>query len=710
MKLKVLASCSYIGTTGINAHFREFHRALSQHCNLKVRNFTIGDSWKGLSATPHEDEPYLNATDRSILHLQTLWSEGKRVDYPIYAKHTGSFDVNIVSELVDHYYYYDNYSGFKIAYPVWESTRMPRQFFDRLKTFDEVWAPSQWQKDCMTKQGMDENIIKVVPGGVDAKVFFPEEVSYYDFYNDSRFKFVVFGRWDYRKSTKEMIETFLKTFDKNEPVDLIISVDNGHPIDGLKTTEERLKHFGFTDPRIKVVHFTERENYIKFLKNGHVFLSCSRGEGVNLPLMEAMACGTPSIYSNCSGQLEFAKDKGHPIYINGTCRSNTGDDGEYSQPDYDHLSVVMRDVYKNYHKYKMRAVAESVEIREKYDWKAVGKIGAETLENFYSRRTKPINQDKARLKVLCVAPHLSTGGMPQFLLRKIESLKEVCDVYCVEYSQISTWYVVQRNKIQEMLGDRFVCLQDQPKEKLLEIIADIKPDVIHFEEFPEGFLAKPIGKEIYKKSRDYLIFESYHGIYFNPKEKMYFPDKFTFVSEYQSEIYKVFGVPYEIVEYPIDDNTPNKEAARKTLELDPNYKHVLHVGLFTPGKNQKELMEYARAMKNEKVKFHFVGNQAPNFEHYWGPLMKDLPSNCVVWGERKDADLFYQACDLMVFTTIMETSPLVIREAISWKLPTIIHNLPSYKNMYTKYPSVKYLIHGDATANLNLIKRELHLP
>jgi glycosyltransferase involved in cell wall biosynthesis len=55
--------------------------------------------------------------------------------------------------------------------------------------------------------------------------------------------------------------------------------------------------------------------YAKFLKAGHVFLSCARSEGWNLPLIEAMACGTPSIYSDCSGQLEFAKGKGIPVKI-----------------------------------------------------------------------------------------------------------------------------------------------------------------------------------------------------------------------------------------------------------------------------------------------------------------------------------------------------------------------------------------------------------
>ena len=47
-----------------------------------------------------------------------------------------------------------------------------------------------------------------------------------EYTDDGRFKFFLAGRWDYRKSTKEIIETFLTTFDKNEPVDLIVSIDN----------------------------------------------------------------------------------------------------------------------------------------------------------------------------------------------------------------------------------------------------------------------------------------------------------------------------------------------------------------------------------------------------------------------------------------------------------------------------------------------------
>ena len=214
--------------------------------------------------------------------------------------------------------------------------------------------------------------VKVVPEGVDVNTFYPEDSQTTLDYVDGRFKFILFGRWDYRKSTKEIIETFLKEFDPLEPVDLIISVDNPYSGDSHGTTEKRLEHYELIDERIKIKHFPSREDYITYLKNGHVFLSCARSEGWNLPLIEAMACGTPSIYSDCSGQTEFARGKGLPVKIigekstQGNNYSNFGINledkhipGNYYEPDYKDLARVMRDAYENYVDHKKRAVEEA---------------------------------------------------------------------------------------------------------------------------------------------------------------------------------------------------------------------------------------------------------------------------------------------------------------------------------------------------------------
>jgi hypothetical protein len=115
------------------------------------------------------------------------------------------------------------------------------------------------------------------------------------------------------------------------------------------------------------------------------------------------------------------------------------------------------------------------------------------------------------------------------------------------------------------------------------------------------------------------------------------------------------------------------------------------VGLFSPGKNQGEIFSIARQLEKYKIKFHFVGNQAMNYEHYWLPLMKHKPDNCVIWGERDDVDTFYAACDLFYFSSILELNPLSIKEALSYKLPCIFRNLHTYLDTYDNNSLVTYI-------------------
>lgn len=400
--MKIYAHGSYIGNTGFNNHTRDFFRQLSKYVDIKVRNFTVGSTWEGHNDTPHNNEPYINDIDKKILYEQNLWvGENKRENFKIYPTKEKEFlhDFNLVLSETNHHFFYDNYVGPKIGYTVWESTLLPEGFFNKLKEYDEIWTPSKWQKDCMVKQGMSEDFIKVVPEGVDEKVFFPEEVDLLDEYKDGRFKFILFGRWDYRKSTKEIIETFLKTFDKSEPVDLVVSIDNpwGEQLDGFKTTEERLEHYGLKDERIKIVHFPSREEYIKFMKTGHVFVSCARAEGWNLPLIESMACGTPSIYSDCSGQLEFAKGRGIAVSIKGEVPTNGNSYGRFSmseipgnyyEPDFKDLSEKMRLVYEKYDTFKKLAIVDSKFIRKQFSWDKIGEIGYEACKAFEEKLTK----------------------------------------------------------------------------------------------------------------------------------------------------------------------------------------------------------------------------------------------------------------------------------------------------------------------------------
>lgn len=295
-------------------------------------------------------------------------------------------------------------------------------------------------------------------------------------------------------------------------------------------------------------------------------------------------------------------------------------------------------------------------------------------------------------KLVYITPHLSTGGLPQYLFKQIEALIDKYDIYVIEHTNYSDDFVVQKNKIKRLIKHNNFYTLSENKEAIIDILNKIDPDIIHFEEIPEHFLNDNITKYIYSKNRKYFIVETSHDSTFNIDYKRFLPDKFMHVSKYLDEKYKKFNIPSEIIEYPVVQKTYiDKEYARKKLGFDPEYKHVLNVGLFTPGKNQKQVFDIARLLLNEKIQFHFVGNLAGNFQQYWEPLLKDKPENCIIHGERDNVEDFYAASDLFLFTSIFELNPLVVKEALSYNLKILMHNLDTYCGAYNKTKNINFL-------------------
>jgi autotransporter strand-loop-strand O-heptosyltransferase len=310
------------------------------------------------------------------------------------------------------------------------------------------------------------------------------------------------------------------------------------------------------------------------------------------------------------------------------------------------------------------------------------------------------NAPENKIKVLFLAPHLSTGGMPGFLLRRLELIQNHCpeiEPFVVEYGFYGNAYVVQRNKIIEILPTNHFWSLGDDKMNLINILKDNQIDIVHVDEMLEGFdsfnqVSKELLSELYSDKRTWRIVETCHNVWFDPNiHKLYHPDAYAFCTPYHKE--KTFlDVPSysEVLEFPIEKIFRTDEEqleSQKELNLDPNKVHVINVGLWTSGKNQKEGVEIARLLEksNPEIQFHFIGNQAPNFQEYWEPIMKILPSNVKVWGERSDISTFMKASDVFMFNSTWECNPLVLREASSYGLKILARNLPQYMDMFTPY-------------------------
>jgi len=288
------------------------------------------------------------------------------------------------------------------------------------------------------------------------------------------------------------------------------------------------------------------------------------------------------------------------------------------------------------------------------------------------------------MKILYLAPHLSTGGLPSFLLKRIESLMNYTDheIYVIEYEYYGDWYVVQRKKIENILKGNFYSV-GKKKEDILSVIDKINPDIIHLDEMPELMGNDGLFDVLYSNSRTWRMVETCHNVSFNPDEsKRYHPDLYMFCTPYHEQTFAMMESKFITIEFPIEKKPKLQTLSQVELGLDTTKKHVLNVGLWTPGKNQAEGIRIAK--KYPKMQFHFVGNQAGNFMDYWKPLMNNLPPNVKVWGEREDIGSFMQAADIFMFNSTWECNPLVLREAIGYGLPIVARNLPQYMNMFSE--------------------------
>jgi len=293
--------------------------------------------------------------------------------------------------------------------------------------------------------------------------------------------------------------------------------------------------------------------------------------------------------------------------------------------------------------------------------------------------------------LLIITPHMSTGGCPQIVETKVKLLRDFYNIKVIEWECIAWTYVVQKNRVIDMLGDNYITLWDNKEFELFNIIDDFKPDFIMIEELSETFIPLHILKKLYKKDRKYKIFETTHSSHTQASWKQVLPDKFIFVSPYSVETFKDMGVPMDLIEYPVNSKTAEKVYFQNALELDSEYKHIINLGLFTSGKNQGYAFEIARLLQDYKIKFHFLGNQASNFINYWKPIMDNKPDNCIVWGERSDTNSFIQACDLHLFTSILELNPLSIKESLEYSKPTLFFDLHTYKGKYNGVPNAHFL-------------------
>ncbi|RBP50997.1 glycosyltransferase [Arenicella xantha] len=266
---------------------------------------------------------------------------------------------------------YRNNGRYKVGFTMLEVNGFPFEWVRQAQKMDEIWVPSQFAKEAYLSCGLTKPIYKI-PLGIDTDIFRPDG-NFIDSPNDD-YVFLSLFEWGERKEPELILKTFNATFSADEDVRLVAKIMNTDPSINLR---ERIANLEL-DPnggRIDFIVNREfaREDLPTLYRSSDCFLSPSKGEGWNMPLMEAMACGLPCIATDWSAQTEFFNSSnGFPIEV--TCLEPAKAKCPYyegfywAKPDKEHFRYLMRQVFENREDAAKIGTIAAIDVAKNWTW------------------------------------------------------------------------------------------------------------------------------------------------------------------------------------------------------------------------------------------------------------------------------------------------------------------------------------------------------
>lgn len=185
---------------------------------------------------------------------------------------------------------FENWKPGCVAYTMWESSAIRKEWAKALNTQKLVIVPTEWTKESFQKSGVKAPI-KVIPLFIENKFTFrrPSFSGPFVFGCGGR---ILHGN---RKGIDEVIAAFRKAFPEDAEVALRIKISPDDP---------RPDTFG--DPRIEIIskRLTQDE-MVEFYAGLNCFAHLAYGEGWGLMPHQAMAVGRPLIATNWGGVTGF---------------------------------------------------------------------------------------------------------------------------------------------------------------------------------------------------------------------------------------------------------------------------------------------------------------------------------------------------------------------------------------------------------------------
>jgi glycosyltransferase involved in cell wall biosynthesis len=260
--------------------------------------------------------------------------------------------------------------------------RIPDGWAERCNAMDEVWVPSDFNRQTFINAGVQSEKLRVLRTGVDTGLFCPG-LQPLDVPHARAFNFLSLSHTGQQWGTDVLLRAYVREFNEDEDVALLLRIL--HARDSSADSEARLTFFIENDLRTALeqtptivlldapLSHTDRA---RLYASANAFVFPSRGESWGRACLEALASGLPVIATQWGGASEFLHDaNSYPVAVEeivpASCEDEFVAGHRWAEPSVDDLRRQMRQVFTNSREAQKRAAQGRCDAIEHWDWSNV---------------------------------------------------------------------------------------------------------------------------------------------------------------------------------------------------------------------------------------------------------------------------------------------------------------------------------------------------
>jgi glycosyltransferase involved in cell wall biosynthesis len=178
------------------------------------------------------------------------------------------------------------------------------------REFDQLWVYTDWIRQQAIASGIDPERVRLVPLGVDPGIFRPEGERF-ALPSHKSFHFLFVGTAVVRKGFDILLAAYLDAFTCDDDVSLVIK---DHSANAFHSPTYRAEiEAAVCNPKAPEILYID--DFLPAEELAALYRACDAGvfpyraEGFCLPILEAMACGTPSIVPERGACRDFCSEE-----------------------------------------------------------------------------------------------------------------------------------------------------------------------------------------------------------------------------------------------------------------------------------------------------------------------------------------------------------------------------------------------------------------